>query len=237
MDFSYYIENTLPITIFELLAAFFGTYYIFSGRKKHLPTKILVIFLWITVFIEIIGSYSPIAYYSSYKYFAWVEGTKFAQSNWLYNPYLILSYCFYPLYFRSYIRIKTWKIILKYLVIFFLVTAILNLVFSDAYFTTFSQYTLLLGALLIFVSVGLFYFQLLRSEAPFNLKHYLPFYISIGTFFFHLCMTPIALYSKYFKVENIDFVDFRVKALLFSNILMYFIYIIGFIICRKKSCY
>lgn len=237
LDFSYYIENTLPINILELLAAIIGTYYILNKKRVQKPAKYFVFFLWVTVFIEIIGSYTPIAYYSNYEYFSFVKDTKFVRNNWLYNPYLIVSYAFYPLYFRFYIRKKKWRRILKFLIVFFIVSAIVNLIISDVYFQNFSQYTMMIGAFLIFVSVGMFYFELLRSEAQLNLKKFLPFYVSIGTFFFHMCMTPIGLYSKYFSADNIAFVDFRVKTLLISNILMYLIYITGFIVCKRRNSY
>ena len=222
----------------ELAAAIAGTYYL-----KKVPalrsTRYLVTFLWITVVVEFVSSYAPIAYFSNYDYFEFVKGTKFRQNYWLQNPYLILSFAFYVYYFRSFIRDKTWRVILKYLNIAYLFVSIGIFLFSNVYFSEYSQFSSVAGTLLLILCIAIFYFELLKSDALLNLKRFLPLYISIGILIFSLCITPIDIFSAYLKeTVNPFFVTFKNYMYLYVNIFLYSTYILGFIVCsRKKRSY
>ncbi|MCW8981918.1 MAG: hypothetical protein OQJ83_11085, partial [Altibacter sp.] len=80
----------------------------------------------------------------------------------------------------------------------------------------------------------LFYFELLRSDMLLQLKHFLPLYISAGVLVFNLCVTPIDIFSEYFK-NNTFLVELKVYVYLYANIFMYSSFIIGFIVCSKKK--
>ncbi|MGK0235945.1 MAG: hypothetical protein ACI9EK_002488, partial [Psychroserpens sp.] len=61
----------------ELIAALAGTYYLKKNAKNNKSEKYLILFLWFTLFVEIIGAYAPVAYFSNYQYFSFVENTVF----------------------------------------------------------------------------------------------------------------------------------------------------------------
>jgi hypothetical protein len=233
LKFSDFLWGTLPINILELIAAIAGTYFI-----KKVPflksTKYLVVFLWFTLIVEVIGAYPAIAHFSDYKYFSFVEGTLFERNYWIYNIYVILSYVFYIYYFRFYIRQRIWKLLLNYFAYIFIIATIVNLFLSDVFFEGISQFTALSGTLLIFLTVVIFYFELLRSDVLLNLKRFLPLYISIGILIYHLCVTPIDIFSEHFTSENPFYNQLSVKINLYANIFLYSIYILGFIICSRE---
>lgn len=235
MELTDFIVSALPITLLELLAALFGTLYLYRKKEIHKPERLLVIFLWVTFLVEFIGAYAPIAYFTGFKYFKFVEGTVYSDNYWLYNILILLTYVFYMWYFRWYLKHKKWRMVLGVLIIIYLVASITNLLISDVYFTGFSQFSMFAGAIMLFLSVGLFYIELLRSDIMLYLTRFLPFYISIGALVLHLCITPIDFFSKYFSAANNVFVNLRVSILLYANIFMYATFILGFIICSKRT--
>jgi hypothetical protein len=63
----------------------------------------------------------------------------------------------------------------------------------------------------------------------------MPFYVSIAALIFHLCTTPLFIYSTYFSESiNPEFYKLYLQVVLGSNFLMYSIYIIGFIVCAQS---
>lgn len=235
-DFLLYVA---PIFSLEVLAASTGTYYLKKGSLKFKSTEYLVLFLWFTVFVEIVGSYAPIAYFSNYRIFSAVLETPFENNFWWYNIYAALSFSFYVLYFVSFLKNRYWKLVFQVSIVAFLISSILIFIFGGTFFKGFSPYLTIAGTLLLFFSVVFFYFELLRSDLLLQLKRFLPFYISVGVLVFNLCVTPIELFVQYFNLEggNESFVTLRSNVLLYANIFMYSIFIIGFLVCSKKKKY
>lgn len=193
-----------------------------------------MLFLWITFFVELTGYYAGIAHFTQYKYFSFVKDTLFQNNYWLYNGYTLLSFSFFIYYFRSFLRSASWRLLLAGFLGFFIFSSILSFFITDTFFTSYSQFVSLVGTLLLSISIVLFYFELLRSDMLLQLKHFLPLYISAGVLVFNLCVTPIDIFSEYFK-NNTFLVELKVYVYLYANIFMYSSFIIGFIICSKKK--
>jgi len=193
-----------------------------------------VLFLWITLLVELMGYYAGIAHFTEYKYFAFVKGTLFQSNYWLFNCYTVLSFSFFIYYFRSFLRAASWRLLLAGFLVFFIVSSILSFFITDTFFTSYSQFVSLVGTLLLAISIVLFYFELLRSDILLQLKRFLPLYISVGVLVFNLCITPVDIFSEYFK-NNTFLVELKVYVYLYANIFMYTSFIIGFIVCSKKK--
>jgi len=234
-----YLQYALPVLILELLAALAGCYYLKKIKNKTLVAKAIVAFIWFTFFVEIIGMYAPIAYFTNYECFSFLENTPFARNNWMYNLYSIITYVFFLFYFRLFLKNRMIKRGLVYLAVIFVLTSIINLAVTDVYFKAESKYINLVGTFILFFCIILFFFELLRSNLILNLKRFLPIYIAIGVLVFYLCVTPLSIFSEYFRTStgNKLFVELQVRLLLYSNIFMYSFFIIGFIICSKKRKY
>ena len=241
MELSDFLPYVLPIFFLEILAASAGTYYLRRNVSQFKNTKYLVLFLWLTVFVEAVGFYAPFAYFSDYTMFPFVQGTPFENNYWWYNIYITLSFSFYVLYFISFLKNSYWKSVFKALVGAFLLSSISIFIFSDTFFKGFPPFVTISGTLLLFFSVILFYFELLRSDLLLQLKGLLPFYISVGVLMFNLCLTPIEIFIQYFNLKggNELFVTLRSNVMLYGNIFMYSTYTLGFLICsrKKKSSY
>jgi len=234
-----YLQFSSPIVLLELLSAIAGIYYLKKVPAISTPSKMLVAFLWFTFFVEIVGAYSPIAYFSEYKFLSFIKGTNFERNRWLYNIYNIIKFVFFVYYFRSYIKSKLNRKVLLILTSLFIITSIINLALTDVFFKFESQYVNLTGTFLLMFSIILFFFQLLKSDHILNLKRFLPIYIAIAVMLFFLCVTPLTIYSEFFRTStgNQLFVNLHVRVLLYSNIFMYSFFILGFIICSKTKKY
>ena len=230
-----YLFKVIPINILELFAALAGTYFLKKNQRTLVLNKHLVLLLWYTIVNEIVSMYAPVAYFTSYKYFGFIEDTVFYDNVWLFNIYSIINYSFLIYYFGSLLSSIKIKKILMILILFFIIISVTILIFSDVFFKSDSIFTSVIGSLLLLISIILFYFELLKSNKVLVLKKYLPVYISVGLVFFHLCVTPIQIYSNFFKSENELYVIFRTNILLIANIFMYTTFIIGFLVCSKKE--
>lgn len=239
MEFQDYLQFSGPIVLLELLSAIAGIYYLKKVPAISTPSKMLVAFLWFTFFVEVVGAYSPVAYFSEYKFLSFVKGTIFERNRWLYNIYNIIKFVFFVYYFRSYIKRKFNRNLLLILTSLFIITSIVNLALTDVFFKFESQYVNLTGTFLLMFSIILFFFQLLISDLIVNLKRFLPIYVAIAVMLFYLCVTPVSIYSEFFTTTtgNKLFVDLHVRILLYSNIFMYSFFILGFIVCSRTKKY
>lgn len=233
-DFLIYV---IPINVLELLAAISGTIFIIKVPNLKPVDKYLVWFLWYVIFSELLGSISAIMYFSEGRLLPFFKDTIFIDNRWVINIYTLVSSAFYSYYFSEFLRKGIWKVIVQFLIVFYIISSIINLAVTDVFFTKDSIYLNLFGAFLIFLSIVLLYFEILKSEVLLNLKRFLPMYISIGILAFTLCVTPFTILSEYFNSENSTFVTLQSSLLLYSNLFMYSCFILGFYLCSKKKKY
>jgi hypothetical protein len=237
LTFTDFLLNTLPITLLELLAALaIGWYYRYKQGVDRAALW-LFRFLLLTVVVELTASYAAIAYFSDYRYFAFVKETPFSNNYWIYNLFILLTVGFYCYYFSSYYRSAAWKRFIGLSVMIYFLICAINLWYSDDFFYQYSPLSFLLGSLLIFLSISLYFVDLLQKDKQVRLLHNLPFYVAVGTLLFYLSLAPLTIYSKYFNSDNSNFVSFQTQVLLITNLLMYLTYFIGALICKKNSSY
>ncbi len=226
--------GVLLVNSLELLAFLVGVFY--YKKNKSQPTLFLVWFLGITVFSEFFGWY---AYFVKIGFLSFLKGTSFENNYWSANIYTIISYLFYINYFKWYLLSKKSIIIINRISIIFFIVSILEILFSDGFFIKFMPITNIVGTLFVFLSIAFYYLELLKSDQILQVQKSLPFFVSVGALIFHLCTTPLFLYSVYYS-NSVDpgFVILYRQVIFGTNYLLYSIYIVGFIICsRKKNPY
>ncbi|MGO3184069.1 MAG: hypothetical protein ACTIJ9_14680 [Aequorivita sp.] len=225
------LAQALLINLFELLAFVFGLFY--YSRNKSKPTYYFVWFLGITVFAELFNWY---AYFIDSGFLSFLKDTVFQSNYWSGNIYGVFSYLFYINYFERYLRDKKSVKILDLFSVIFLVIAISEILFSGGFFIRLMPITNVVGTLFVIISVAFYYLELLKSDQILMVHHSLPFYVSVGALLFHLCTTPIFIYSVYYS-NSIDpsFVNLYTHIIFGTNILLYSVFIVGFIICSQKK--
>lgn len=215
----------------EMLAALVGTWYIIKFKSDKQVTY-FVYFLWLTLGVELFGLFVPKLIMEGHL--EHLKDTFLRKNYWLYNTFSLASFLFYTWFFRAYLQSKVLRKLMAITLLTFLVTAGLNLIFSNVFFSEMSSYTFIFGSLMLLMIVGFYFFEMFQSDEILNFKYILQFYIGIGTMTFYLCITPLFLYSSYFSEHNTEFVYAYRIILRSSIVLLYSLYAFGFVICSKK---
>ncbi len=216
----------------EILAAISGL--ICMKYLKSKASRYFVFFLCITVLVETFGMLSM--RFEKWHFLDAYRNSRFIINNyWLYNFYYLFNYAFYTMFFRSYIIDPKKRKTLAFLVSIYMITSFFNLMFSGVLFESYSSYNTIFGTFLILISVFMYFFEMLKSDKILKFYKNIEFYVAIGALTFHLCTTPLFIYSKYFKEENDDFLSVYYFILPLAIIFMYTCYTIGFIICSRKN--
>ncbi len=216
----------------EILTACVGLFYI-KTNKVGIYTKYFVYILFFIAFTEVIGTYNTIADTSGSNV---LKGTVFENNYWIHNAQLIITFTFYVSFFRNLLKNKKQKKIIGVLCVLYVLATVSNLVFSDIYFESISKFTYVTGSVFLFLTILIYYFNLLTSDYILQFKKSLPFYFSVGLLLYHLCVTPLFIYNGYYtRTVSESFVKVYFYTLITMNIIMYTIFIIGFIRCRTKK--
>ena len=227
MDY-YFLFNL----IFEISAFLLCIYF----YKNHKSKAILYLtwFLGFTVFIEIIGSYTGLL--DEISFLTRLKGTGFERNYWIYNIYMIGSFLFYTSFFKWFLKsIKAVKI-LNRLSVVYAIGSVIYLFVKGGLFEGYSLFTIFAGTALVLSSIFLYYYEIIKGDNLLDINKSLPFYVSLGALFFHVCSAPVLIYSIYFRQSfNPEFVTVFIIVLYGSNFILYSSYIIGFIICSKKK--
>ncbi len=217
--------------LLEILSFLIGLYY--YRKYPSRPTYYLVLFLGLTVSVELAGWYAILM---KFGYLTFLEGTPFQKNFWLYNIYGVVSYLFYINYFKWFLTSVRSIAILNIASIVFLVVAAIETLFFPGFFETFLPIYRIFGTLLVLMSIAIYYLELLKSDQILQVHKSLPFYISVGALMFHLCTTPLFIYVSYFNY-SIDpgFAVLYRQVIFGTNYFLYSIYIAGFLICSQTK--
>ncbi len=221
----------LLINLVEFLAFVFGLFYYLRNKSK--PTYFLVWFLGITIFTELFNWYAS---FVDSGFLNFLKGTVFQSNYWLGNIYALISFLFYINYFKWYLLNDKSRQIINWLSISFLIVSFSEILISGGFFVRFMPISNMTGTLLVLTSIGFYYLELLKSDQILQVHRSLPFYVSVGALLFHLCTTPLFIYSVYYS-NSIDpsFVYLYRHVIFGINILLYSIYIAGFLICSQTK--
>ncbi len=220
--------------IVEIIAAISGSYYI--SKTNNAVVKIFVYYLWITVFVEIIGFYGYLLL-NNYdnSWYITLKNSVFCSNIWLYNISDFLAIGLIGLFYANLMTSRVFKNIIRVIFITYALFAFGFFTFTDAFFVKSLPYTFIMGTASICVYVILYFIELMRSDELLNFYKLPSFYISVALLIFYLCCTPLFIFDSYFYAVNTNYVEFRGKFLLFINIFTYLCFTFGFWYSLKKS--
>ncbi len=222
--------------LFEIFAAIAGTVYI-SKYRGDKATRYFVYFLWVTVFVESVGTIPR--FINKFEFLFLLKGTFLEKNAWLFNLYTIFSYYIYFVFFKMNIKKKFTRELVNIASLLFVLANVLNLIFSDVFFETHSSVTMISGTILLLIIIALYFFQILQSDEILNFGKSIVFYIAVGALIMHLCITPLFIYSRFFSMEKSPtFVKVYTLIIPIAIIFTYTCYTIGFVVClRQKRLY
>lgn len=231
----HFLQNVLIVYLFEIGAAVAGTVYLMRTTARVPHSRLFVWYLWLVVIIETIGFYPAFNHFTKFSYMPFVEGTVFERNNWLYNCYNIVKFAVFYTFFIRQLHNRKSKRIFKWITVFFVISAIINLFLTDVFFYQSSSYTYITGAFILMTLIFVYYFELLKSDRILFFYKSLVFYISVGLLLWHVTITPLFIYNKYFTSASPEFVRMHSTILNFSNYFLYGVYIMAFIFCTSLS--
>lgn len=233
IDFFLKYDN-LIIYIVEIIAAIFGSYYI--SKVKNSVLIIFVYYLWITVFVEIIGLYGFLLLNNyDIEWYISLKNSVFCSNTWLYNIYSFLAIGIIGLFYSNLMTSKVLKNGIRFIFVAYAVFAFAFFTFTNGFFTKSIPYNFIFGTVSISIYVIFYFIELMRSDEILSYYKLPSFYISIALLIWYLCVTPLFIFDSYFYEMNTNFVDFRSLFLLFINIFTYLCFAFGFWYSLKKS--
>lgn len=229
----FYLKEIFIGHFAELLAALGGSYYLFKIPQVKPIIRIFVYFLWLILLVENLGLYALFNYFD-YGYFKFMEGTAFENNYWLYNSFHVLSYMVYFYFFIYQLKINKIRKYLTLMAWFFFASSISFLIFSGVFFVNFSFYTIITGTIILILCIAAYYYQMLTSDSILHFQKNPTFYISVGALIWHVVVTPLLIYGKYYSTTSPEFIKMYGLILTSANIFLYGIFFLGFIISSRK---
>jgi len=220
------------VFLLEGIAVICGLYY-FQKNPTDKTVGFFSYFLLFTFFVETIGWFPAIIYWNESLHF--LKGSFWYRNFWLFNPYLIICFVVYILFFKWHISHKKTRQLIDKFLLLYVVICIANLIFSDVFLQSNSVVTYLLGSLFLLGVIFYYYFEILLSSKILNIKRDISFYISFTALLYFLTTTPIIIYFKYFNNKSPEFVELSSLILIAMNIFMYSSYSIAFLWLANKK--
>lgn len=181
------------------------------------------------------GLYTLYAYFYDYKNLEFLRDSLFERNYWLFNSFHVLSFMMYFFFFIFHLNPGKIRRILTFIAVVFVITKIVNLLFSGIFFIAISAYTSVVGSLVLMLCIMAYYYEMLKSDKILSFYKNLAFYVSVGVLIRYLVVTPLFIYSRYFTTANQDFVAMHGLIVILSNVFMYGMFIMGFIVSSRES--
>lgn len=176
------------------------------------------------------GGYSLWAYFDNYQTTPFLKESPFSRNSWYFNLAQIYFILCYSYFIQSEILNPKFKTFIKRGAGLYLIYSIVLILLGSDIFQAYNVPILLVGAIWISVSVGIYLYDLLTSDKILHFKRNLFFYVFTGILIYFLIVQPINIYSIYFLKANPDFINLFTSVLRYANVFLYGMYVIGFMV-------
>lgn len=236
MDFltkNFSLINDVPLFIAALTGVFVYKKY------KNTPVKYFIWFLVYVFMVDFIGGYS--GYANKYEFLAsfkmLLKDTVFEKNYWWYTIFWsIASIIFIPFYFSKILIEKKHKSIIKYLCIFLLLTSFTVIVLNfERFFVGTYPIIKISDAIIVFVCVGLYFVELLKSDKVLKFYKSIHFYIAAILFIWWLVTTSTVFFESYLNKNDFNYRKMRAFTFMFSNIFMYLSFALALYFCKPEK--
>ncbi len=210
----------IPPYIYAIIfAVASGLYGIFKKKGQNLYLKLFIIFLVVSLFVELLASFL-------------IRIEKEENTVVLYNIFTTCEFGFYLWMLRGFIRNKIANKIILFILFFFPIAALINIFFFQGRHG-FQTFTYALGCLLIVGCCIFYFYELFLFPNAVNLLKQPPFWICSALLFFYAFTYPLYGLSNLMMslpkviLKNIE----RITDLL--NVFLYSMFSIAFL-CKIK---
>jgi len=204
------------------LALLSGTIGLISLDK--LPSnkaKFLVLLIWFSVLIEVVG----------YYFTQWTGLLNY----YVYNFYMFVSISAYILLLRSLLLNRNYKITAILFLILFVFSFFLNLLYFIKDINQSFTYSFAIGVIVVMLLSCLYLVEIFNSNKILNFKKSVFFWYILGILVFHVPFLPFMLAIKWFLINQDESIFSLVLFIL--NFLAHGCFIIGFLWSEKRYNY
>lgn len=220
-----------------ILATIVGLLHFKKYRQTN--TRYFIYFLVYVMIIELLGYYPKFAYVDDRITFIGklVKDTILERNFlWYIIFWLLGSSIFLSFYFYRIIRNPTFKKIIKYSIVVFLMFAIIySLINYKVYYDDDLKLIWVFGGLQNILCCVLYFIEVLLSDRIISFYRTFEFYVAAVFFVWLLIRVPITFYQMYFNTADWNFIFLRRDIILFANLLMYLTFIFAFIFCKPEN--
>ncbi len=210
--------------------------YLLYNKSRDYRLRLFLYYLLLTVVIETLACYTYIIYSTNDNaLYESIKNTVFRKNSWLYNIYLIAGIMLLMSYFSSLFKTSKFKKAAFYLYLAFLIFSVLSYVITETFFRFISIYSFLAGSIFIFISVSLYYYELLNSEQILKFYKSVHFYVVTTLLMWYICIAPLMIFTSFFNLKNPNFIAFHDMVMTYSNIIMYLTFTVCFITFYSKT--
>ncbi len=198
---------------------------VFYKQKRDKLLLYFIPFLFITVFVELIGTW-----YLS----------KGIRNYWMFNVFTTFEFLFYTFLFYSYFKKPFFKKIILYFMPFFTLAVVLNILLIQGFNKTFNTYTFLLGSFFIVIFCCCFFYEsVLPDKIDQQLSKQPFFWICSGLLIFYLGSVIINALFEYLRNNDLQAEGIRIYGIINNslNVILYSSFCIAFYLCpnHKKT--
>ncbi|MDO1500887.1 hypothetical protein Q2T40_12170 [Winogradskyella maritima] len=232
----FFLDNYSFFTkVVEIIPALVGL-FVFKKFKAY-KIKYLIYFLFFVLFVEFVSMYPQLIYDGHLKTLGnLVKGTVFQRNYWWYTiMWNSIGGLFYSLYFSWQLNNTTFKSILKWLQLIFVVTTVVDLSLNwQDLFNQGSDYAIFFSAILIIISVVFYFIEILTNEKLISFHKSINFYIACILLIWFVITTPLKFYNGYYRVSDWDYIFLQYAIYFIANFMMYIGYALLLILCKPQ---
>tara|TARA_Y100000815_G_scaffold230088_2_gene219718 strand:- start:490 stop:1203 length:714 start_codon:yes stop_codon:yes gene_type:complete len=216
----------------EFIPAFVGL--IVLRKYKNTTAKYIIYFLIYVFFIELIGSYPE--YLQNNGYFHLIEDTLIEHNYWWFNLtwWIGLSSVMFYINYKI-TKINRFRKVLMYGYFIYLLQIIFYIifrfedVFGSGYFISVASLWIVLLCIIIY------FFEVLNSKRVILFYKSLYFYFNSLIFIWILIVMPLDFFEAYFNTDDWNYVYFKWKIYLLSNIFLYLSLAVALLFCKPEN--
>lgn len=209
------------IKFLELITAILGSVY--YKKYSHTFLRYFLFLLWFVVGVEF--TMWALKHYNDIRF----------QNNFIYNVVTSILYIYFFLLYYNVIKTPRYKRLVFFFLVAFVLAVTINFLWIQGLMLTtpFHSYPFTIGAILLILTIGLFFVEILNTEKVLYFKKYLMFWISVGLFLYYTAIIPYIISLNFLPAfRNSSSWSFIIFTL---NLMMYACFSIGFIVSKKLS--
>ncbi len=213
----------IPLYLLTWIIAVYRYRRYFDTVLKYLP--ILIIY---TFFTELLGYF--IKNHEDFQFFS--DGRYDWHNVIIYNVYQIVTFLFFYWVYWKTVKKQFSKEMIKYGAYLCSLSYISNIFFQNPMHEQL-KYAHIIGSLVLVFALILYFKEKRLENNPYPQKNNLLYWVSIGLFVFY-AFFPFLLLSDYFDISISVQYHLRITLLTFI-VLMYFLFIVGLLMGKRKA--